>query len=288
MQKNEIHEQRGPKRVIIPSAKLESIRNKNGNNPNENNNIVNEKGISIAIEYIYNKKSKEEIAKRYGIIEKNVISCVSLFGDKISKYLDDDRYVSLIKKIHSYIPFEKKLSIIVDYFENNLFEKEIAVKYGLLESNTIGVIIAYEKQSKEIKEIKFTNKIRAYQKPIISDRDYPYMKSENKDLKIDKKKEKFLAILNDHKATGASFIKLAEKHAVLYQTLMNWKKKYGDAKIKNPEYNKLPSKYIKKENINSISKEKIEFNRIKELESENMELKSEIVRLKKIIDHLMK
>lgn len=253
MQQNKIQEQREPKRVVIPSAKLESIRNKNGNNPNENNNIVNEKGISIAIEYIYNKKSKEEIAKRYGIIEKNVISCVSLFGDKISKYLDDDRYVSLIEKIHSYIPFEKKLAIIVDYFENNLFEKEISVKYGLLESNTRGVILAYEKQSKEIKKIKFNNKIRTYQKPMVSDRNYPHMNCKNKDLKIDKKKEKFLAILHDHKMTGSSFMKLAEKHAVLYQTLMNWKKKYGDVEIKNPEYNKPPSKYIKK-NIISISK----------------------------------
>ena len=288
MQINDIYEQREPKRVVIPSSKLESIRNKNDNKHHEENSIVNEKGISIAIEYIYNKKSKEEIAKKYSTIEKNVILCVSLFGDKISKYLNDDRYISLIEKIHSYTPFEKKLAIIVDFFENNLFEKEITSKYGLSESNTRGVILAYKQQSKEIKEIKFINKIRAYQKPIISDGDPSYMSSENKDLKMDKKKEKFLAILNDHKATGVSFIKLAEKHGILYQTLMNWKKKYGDVEIKNPEYNETPSKYIKNEHIISISKDKFEYNRIKELESKNKDLESEIIRLKKIVDHLIK
>jgi len=258
MNSNEL-QKREPKRVIVKNSKFQTDGTKHAHQEKEDQIFI-QSGTQIAIDYIYNKMAKEDIADKYGISVNFVVSCVSEYGDKITKYLDDDIKKSIIENIQTYTPFEKKLGIIVDNYENNFQPKNLSQKYNIAESNVRGIIINFSQNLPSIQNVN-NGKIKSFRRrdnfnDVLTKSD----NSINLDDPIDFKKDKFVQILSEHKETGAPFVKLAEKYGILYQTLLNWKKKYGDIEIKKPKFITIPSKHMSKETILAIIKEKNESN----------------------------
>lgn len=158
----------------------------------------------------------------------------------------------LIRSIYQKIPYEKKILIIKDYFENKEMPSTISKKYSL-DVTVINNLVS------KVKAAKFFD----YNKNI----DKNAIKNSTKT----QKKALILSIIKEQEGSGCSWKELSEKYNVNYQYLIIKKNKYLE---------KRKHKIIPTESQANISGQSYQ-EKINDLELE-------IVRLKKIIDHLMK